>query len=675
MAENNNLMELKADKLIIGNGDEIEHIYLILKGKITAYAAYGSFVLGPGYIAGAVDAYYGIGIYNYVVSEDCVVECLPYSNISDVTVMCDKYRNKSGRIVIASNRFISELIKTYLTLLVKCRQTDASFSPDSRVAKWELDKFNSASAIPADIVERYFTYNLAVASAEVISTARFATVLNDACLQMAEMLGINLDYVEPEPEPEPEPDDIVIADTYDGYADSTILSQLKGSLAKIVEYAHMDDEDAEAFIGLITRFKGWSNKSSTDDETRRLRKEITDGFYKLYYHVFIESLKDSGLPNYINMFLNFGYIDEELLKPADCVALYRAAHDMDELFKDKQIYTVYRWLRLIYAGKKSPSRNSLDQNYDEYVREQARLGNLNAEEAMNDRHGMLDFEIKNMFAHANKMAFGRVSTFVPILYDENMQRPAGSMLCTAESIMKVINDTRAIDYSLFYRSTVYTDEKIGITREYVYYEILPDIILMPCVGTYGVMWQEIEGRNRLSPARFMLPILCASNLESIMLNLLGRFRWELCKRIQGQYWNVPTEKSLTAEYYDYIQFYKKNHDLSEAVKDKIKSALTSCRNNYSLVFAKDYEQWILYESSGSSRLNKVARLILAKYCPFVKSIRDALQVNPAYTKDFEQYDRSMQPQRKRMDTICRTLEAKGIPIPQEILDTKEYLLR
>ena len=98
----------------------------------------------------------------------------------------------------------------------------------------------------------------------------------------------------------------------------------------------------------------------------------------------------------------------------------------------------------------------------------------------------------------------------------------------------------------------------------------------------------------------MLPIFCSVKPESLIYNILGHFRWELCKRIQGNYWNNVSEKSLTSEYYDYLQFYRKNRDLSDPVKDKLKSTMTSARNNFSEVFARDYEQWISYESSGSN---------------------------------------------------------------------------
>ena len=218
------------------------------------------------------------------------------------------------------------------------------------------------------------------------------------------------------------------------------------------------------------------------------------------------------------------------------------------------------------------------------------------------------------------MTYGKASSFVPFMIEENILSPLGNMLLTADYINKFIDNVKSIDFSLFYRSAMYTNEKLGIPRESIYIECLPDIILTPCIGTYGVMWQEIVGRNRNTGGRFMLPIFCSVKPESLIYNILGHFRWELCKRIQGNYWNNVSEKSLTSEYYDYLQFYRKNRDLSDPVKDKLKSTMTSARNNFSEVFARDYEQWISYESSGSNRLNKVSRLIMSKYCPFVKAV-------------------------------------------------------
>ena len=53
---------------------------------------------------------------------------------------------------------------------------------------------------------------------------------------------------------------------------------------------------------------------------------------------------------------------------------------------------------------------------------------------------------------------------------------------------------------------------------------------------------------------------------------------------------------------------------------------------------KDYQNWIKFEAKGSFRLNKVSREILFKYCPFAKSIRTKLMVNPMYQNMFEKFE-------------------------------------
>ena len=50
--------------------------------------------------------------------------------------------------------------------------------------------------------------------------------------------------------------------------------------------------------------------------------------------------------------------------------------------------------------------------------------------------------------------------------------------------------------------------------------------------------------------------------------MIGDFRWELCRRVQGMRWNDVTEHSLTSDYYDYVMFYSKNRDLSQEAKEK-----------------------------------------------------------------------------------------------------------
>ena len=80
------------------------------------------------------------------------------------------------------------------------------------------------------------------------------------------------------------------------------------------------------------------------------------------------------------------------------------------------------------------------------------------------------------------------------------------------------------------------------------------------------MWQEVGGKNKGTPGRFCFPAFTNGNIDDMMVKVVGRFRWELCRCIQGMAWNDVKVKSLTSEYMDYIQFYRKNRDLSDEAR-------------------------------------------------------------------------------------------------------------
>ena len=108
---------------------------------------------------------------------------------------------------------------------------------------------------------------------------------------------------------------------------------------------------------------------------------------------------------------------------------------------------------------------------------------------------------------------------------------------------------------------------------------------------------------------------------------------------------------LFVDYSDYIQFYAKNRDLSGEVKEKLKTVIKRNRNNPCEIFCLDYQTWINYESRGMLRLNKVAREIIFRHCPFSKSIRINLLENPTYNPLISKFNKDRVKQ-------CRILEAR-----------------
>ena len=292
---------------------------------------------------------------------------------------------------------------------------------------------------------------------------------------------------------------------------------------------------------------------------------------------------------------------------------------------------------------------------------------------MTDRVAKVRFELENMFPVVNKVTFGRLSTFCPVFSEHNIMKPMDSMLVSTEKIMEIINGIRGKDYGAYYRETMYTNPQQGIPKEVIHVEILPDFILMPNAGVRGVMWQEIEGKKRTTPARMMVSIFQMEDLESILIRLTGEFRWEMCKRVQGARWNDLSEKSLTSEYFDYIQFYRKNSDLSTETKEKIKTDLGRTKNSFKEMFLRDYSLWVMFESNSSPRLNKVARTIFFNYCTFRAPVRQKLRANPLYQELADRCEIKMKQKRHKIENICQKLRSQGKEIPEEIQKEMEYM--
>jgi len=198
------------------------------------------------------------------------------------------------------------------------------------------------------------------------------------------------------------------------------------------------------------------------------------------------------------------------------------------------------------------------------------------------------------------------------------------------------------------------------------------MILMPTVGCNSIMWQEIEGRKRDTSGRLLLPIFGETDLFDMVVKAMGRFRFELCRTIEGISWNDVREKSLTSEYSDYIQSYSKNRDLSEEQREKIKHQIQRGRNNIREIFVLDYCTWIQNESQGYLRLNKIARAILATYCPLAKELRERNLKQPLFEEAMARYLRNKQKKFRECSLSIKKLEKEHIEIPVEMEETLKF---
>jgi hypothetical protein len=450
---------------------------------------------------------------------------------------------------------------------------------------------------------------------------------------------------------------------------------LSDSMAIILEYSGMGEEAANIFARQVHEFTKIPDRTSSEDDTYRLRRELTKQFYPIYENVFFKYLKDPSPPTIIKMFLDFGYLDASLAGNENANYLYSIA---DSMHGDpaKGVYTAREWLRAVYEGKKEPSRDEFDLDWPAWLQDQKQTGEITAADAarlLNDQEAKLRFELENVFPIANKMTYGRATTFCPIFGDHNVQRKPEDALVTPARIKEAFDEIHAVDFSAFHRPIIYENPELGIAKENINQQIMPEIILMPNMGLRGAMWQDIEGRKRNTPGRVFAPIFLLIDLKPMLMRITGEFRWEICKRIMGMRWNDLSDPSLTAEYCDYLQFYRSNRDLSAEVKAEVKLELTRAKNNYRTVFVNNYVEWLLYESNGSPRLNKQARKILMMYCPFPAHMREKIANNPQYAEPLKLFGIKNQQRVQQLSRIINKLTHDGKQVPQELSDELAFV--
>ncbi|MBR4982719.1 MAG: cyclic nucleotide-binding domain-containing protein [Lachnospiraceae bacterium] len=453
-----------------------------------------------------------------------------------------------------------------------------------------------------------------------------------------------------------------------------VEQKLSHSLETILDYADTMDVTRNEFIKYIDLFKKLTDKNSLDKNADTIRRQLTRLFNIIYTEVFQIALKDPTPPTIVKMFLHFGYVDLELAGLNNAAYLYSIAKTYQG-DPENGIYTLYEWITAIYNGKKQPSRNELSQDYASYVhtlRAQGKIDPKGVQKMLDDTTGKVMYELESMFPSVNKVTHGHFTTFCPIFLQENVVKDLSSILITPYKLKESLNRLLEIDFSAFYRSYLYADDKLGL-RENVLIDIHPDFILMPNVGSNGICWQEVEGMQRSTPARMMVSAFHAENLDRTMINMVGDFRWEMCRRVQGMRWNDISEHSLTSEYYDYALFYAKNRDLSQDAKEKIKLAMGRAKGNYKSLFVMDYANWIMSESKGSVKLNKVARKILSTYIPFRAEICTNLMTNNTFTECIQQYDMKKKQQLHRLRKLIQKYLAQGKAVP-EVIETQIHLI-
>ena len=452
------------------------------------------------------------------------------------------------------------------------------------------------------------------------------------------------------------------------------VASLPNSLDQILKYAPISDEDKEKLKTNIDHLVEVPDRLSAEDDVKKAKKTITPLVFKLYLACY-QKIKEGLIapPKAVELFMNYGYIDERLLDPEHLEFLCGIEHEENE--GPCKVVTMMEWLDLIKEGKREPSKSEFDEDYTENLRSLKKQGEITEKEQkilLHDMNRRVEYEVMNMFMSNMRTLYGQPSAYMPVLYKEAIFGYLDKILVTKKSINESIKNLIKIDYSVFYREVIYSNTELKISNETVMKNVYPDVILFPLFGTNASMWQEIGGKNKGTPARFCFPIMTSTNIDELMVKMFGRFRWEICRCIQGMAWNDVKVKSLTSEYMDYIQFYRKNRDLSDEAREKVKLQIQKARNNSREIFLLDYEAWIKNEANGSMKMNKVAREIIATYCPFEKSLRTKLNAQRPYEVAQARSIRNAQKKKQEFELKIKALQKVTDEIPDEMMNTYKF---
>lgn len=467
-----------------------------------------------------------------------------------------------------------------------------------------------------------------------------------------------------------------VADEESEDLDAPGIEYLYDSLEQITEYAPVHLKVKSEFKENIEKFMALGDKFDKAPEVTALRKQITNGFFEIYEAIIFRSFEDKDIPLAVKLFLDFGYVSEKLLTEEELKTILSLQPKKCSNEEGCHMYTMRRWLKAVYDGVKSTSKNEYDLDYEQYLRELVKEKKIEKKEVaieLADKDKRTRFECQNMFRYADRVVSGNISAFVPVLCSDGIFNSIANSYVTEEKINLSVNKIEEIDYSVFYKDRLVSYERLDVSKTTVIDRIPPDIIVFPIYGKNCIMWQDIAGKRRNTKGRIFMPILLEKDLDTEMIRTLAAFRWEKCRTDMGNRWNDFRYPSLTSEYSDYLQFYRKNTELTQERKTKIRAQLQQCNNRHKDVFTKDYMDWIQKESRGAMKLSRVARNIMFTYCPLSNEVFKAIEGQTIYAEAAKKYIRENRAAIKNVEMVIRKFEREGMDVPEELQDTLEYL--
>jgi len=190
-----------------------------------------------------------------------------------------------------------------------------------------------------------------------------------------------------------------------------------------------------------------------------------------------------------------------------------------------------------------------------------------------------------------KMTIGRNGNHFPVMFHKYCP-PQIKEVGTRENIISQLREIEFLDPEVFQRQF-----RRQINR------IVPNIILLPCYGEFGICWVPFEKFNRATSRGQVLIPMYSKNLKITVLTAVASLRWEVAKEKAMNFW---MSEGLTGKYYDYF------------TESKMKGQVKDC-------FIRDYILWHTKEALGMQKLEKEIRGIFWRMMPFPEELRESLR--------------------------------------------------
>ncbi len=449
-----------------------------------------------------------------------------------------------------------------------------------------------------------------------------------------------------------------------------IRKDLAGSAGKIMSFLQMPAEDTKAIVGLIKKFKTIQNPMDSGGDPRKLRRQIGQTYWKAYEKAYFKFQESRGnVPTAVRLMLRFGFFDEELLDDEHLGFLYNAE---DNTRSAHPIVNVVDWLQKVGDKGEPCSVDEMGMTYFEKLKNDNKNMGWKRESDLPEEYNTTDkrihYEIQNFLEVNTRLTSGTPTTAFPILTRYQITMPLERSFVTAERLGAEIDRVLSIDFSAFHREVIINDEERNIIKEFVQNQVIPNFIIVPSIGTKVMMWQDVSTRNKSSTGRLVVPVFATADLFTLVLEAVAAFRWELTKTIMGADWNNVSQSSITADYTDYVQFFKKNRDLSSEVKEKLAAEFKRFRSDRDR-FTNDYITWIKFESEGVLKMNKVVRSIMYRHVPFATAIRENISTQPAFIDIHTRFKNIRNRKLKELENRYRKY---GDAMPPELQENVEF---